>query len=373
MATTERPEASGPAASAVAARCQDAGLVRLVGTPRGRDLAAVGLLARALADAGVPFQAAIERDPRDPATDVDATLALGHDHGGPTYALEADPVSRAYAVAAELAEPDPILGLAGVIAAAGDPAGPIYEDATGAGVHRRPGLALPTADLADGLAHSTLAHGPFSKDTAAARTLVAEADPGEQPAADDRRRLASAVVLAVAAESPPDSRAGQRIERLLRPFVGGPVDTVGGYADVLDALARRAPGRGLATALGSVDVEAALSVWRGHADEVHRGVESAAVRRHDGLEVAHVDGVAESALEPIARLRRDFRAREPAVLVLGDTRAALATADADHAARTLREADTEAGCVVGDACLASGPLRDVDLETAVEAAVGGES
>jgi len=371
MATTERPEASAPAASDVAASCRDAGLVRVVGAPRGEALAAVGLLARALDDAGVPFQAGIERDLRDAVTDADAMLAVGLDHAAATHALDADVVPLADAVATELAEPSPILALAGVLATAEDPAGAIHEDATAAGVERRPGVAIPTTDPVDGLVHSTLVHGPFSGDREAAAALVAEADPGDQLDPDDRRRLASAVTLAIAADAPTACRAGQRVDRVLRPFAGGPFETVGGYADVLDALARRTPGLGVATVLGAADREGALDAWRTHATAVHRGVEAADARRHDGLEVAEVGGVDAAALEPVARLRRDFRSPEPAVLVLGDARAALATGDDHHAAAVLVDVVEGGDDVTGDARLASIPLGDGHVETAVRAALGG--
>jgi hypothetical protein len=371
MATTERPEASAPAASDVAASCRDAGLVRVVGAPRGEALAAVGLLARALDDAGVPFQAGIERDLRDAVTDADAMLAVGLDHAAATHALDADVVPLADAVATELAEPSPILALAGVLATAEDPASAIHEDATAAGVERRPGVAIPTTDPVDGLVHSTLVHGPFSGDREAAAALVAEADPGDLPDPDDRRRLASAVTLAIAADAPTACRAGQRVDRVLRPFAGGPFETVGGYADVLDALARRTPGLGVATVLGAADREVALDAWRTHATAVHRGVEAADARRNDGLEVAEVGGVDAAALEPVARLRRDFRSPEPAVLVLGDARAALATGDDHHAAAVLVDVVEGGDDVTGDARLASIPLGDGHVETAVRAALGG--
>lgn len=354
MATTERAEEASPAASDVAASCRETGLVRLVGAPRGDALAAVGLLARALDGAGIPFQAGLDRSP---ATDGDATVGVGRRPPGATHSLEGTPVAAAYAVAAELSAPDPVLGLAGTLAREGVDPGRIREDAD---VGRRPGVAVPTADVADGLAHSTLVHGPFSGDPEAAGAL----------ADGDGRDVASAVALAIGEVAAPASRAGAALERFLRPHAGGPFETVGGYADVLDALARRQPGLGLATALGSVDREAALDAWRTHAADVHRGVEAAETRRHDGLVGATVEGVDPSAIEPIARLLRDFRSPEPAVLVRGAGRTALATGADGDALALLREclADRDAE-VGGHAGVASTPLADADVESAVRRAL----
>lgn len=364
MATTGHAEASAPAASDVAATCREAGLVRLVGASRGDALAALGCLAGVLDDAGVPFQAGLHQWPDTDAgaTDADATIAIGIPTPEATHDLGTAPVETAYAVADELGRPDPVLGLAGLIAGEEPATGTIHEDAVAAGIDRRPGLAIPTDDPADGLAHSTLAHGPFSDEPAAAAETL--------DGADDGRGRASAVTLAVGADAPVDAPAGVAIERLLRPYAGGRFETVGGYADVLDALARQDPGRGIALSLGYGDTEDALDVWREHGREVHRAVDAAETRRHDGIVTATVDAD-DAVLEPVSRLLRDFRAVEPVVLVRGRDASAVATRQSHDAASLLEHAGDETSTpVAGGPRLASTPRADESLESAVREAAG---
>ena len=372
MATTGRPEEPATAASDVAASCREAGLVRLVGAARGDALAAVGLLAGALEAANVAHQTRLlgPGATATTATDADRTIGVGRAVPGAEHVFETAPVERAFAVATELGSPDPVLALAGTLAAGGVAEGAIHEAAMAADIKRRPGLAIPTADPVDGLAHSTLVHGPFSGDTAAtASTLEAAGVDVDRP--DDRRRLASLVALEIAAAAESGTDAGTAVERILRPYAGGPFETVGGYADVLDALARREPGLGIAVALGHGDAERALETWRAHGREVHRAVRDATPRRHDGLLVASVESVEPSALEPVARLLRDFRSPEPVVLVRSADRTVVATTSGRDAAALLAAGsqDREAP-VLGDAQSATIPVADDALPAAVADAVG---
>jgi hypothetical protein len=364
MATTGRTEASAPAASDVAATCRDAGLVRFVGASRGDALAALGVLAGVLDDEGIPYQAGLRQwpDADAGAGDADATIAVGLSTPWATHDLGTSPIETAYAVADELGSPDPVLGLAGLAAGEEPVTGSIHEDAVAAGIERRPGLGIPVADPAEGLAHTTLVHGPFSSDPDAAAATLDEA-------ADGRER-ASAAALGIGADAPVDARAGEAIQRCLRPHAGGPFETVGGYADVLDALARRDPGLGIARCLGYGDPAEALDVWREHGREVHKSVEGADTRRHDGIVTATIEAE-DAVVEPVARLLRDFRAVEPVVLVRGRDAAAVATREGHDAAGLLESARDEGSTpVVGGSRIASIPRADDALESAVREAAG---
>jgi len=207
MSTTGRDQSSAPAASDVADALREAGFVRLVARADGDSLAATGVLARALDARGTPFQATVVRPFSDAtrATDADLTVAVGHaDATADVSVAGPNPSSvTAFEAAGELGDaPDPTLALAGTIAA-GELSGTVAEAAEDAGIERRLGVAVPVPDLADGLAHSTLVHAPFSGDADAAADAFAELDlpaDGEVPEAldeDDHRRVASLVALAV--------------------------------------------------------------------------------------------------------------------------------------------------------------------------------
>ena len=144
-------------------RDADDSLVVAVGHgPVSADVAATGVLARARDG---PFQASVARGPVDPS-DADLTVHVGRPGGD--VALTDDPLCvTAAAVADELGGADRVLALAGVVAAESVPgddgSDALRDDAVEAGaVDRRPGVAVPVDDLGDGLAHSTLAHGPYS-------------------------------------------------------------------------------------------------------------------------------------------------------------------------------------------------------------------
>ena len=354
------PSTPAPGES-VAAVCRDAGLVRLVATNDGDAVAAAGVLARALAAAGTPFQASVRPFPGEAlggGTDADATVTVGA--AGGDAALPDHPASpAAYAAARELAPgaADPTLALAGVLAAGATPgddptlaedgttADRVREDAHAAGCERRPGVGVPTTDLADGLAHTTLVHTPDSGERAAYRAALDDRDlPAErtpETSGDADRRLASLLAFDAVRSGAAPPRAADAVERALRPRAGGgcPFATVEGYGDVLDAVARRAPGTGLALALGHDAHDAALDAWRDHAGAAHRAVAAADMSRYEGL-VAVV--TRSGPVTTVARLVRDFRSREPAVLAVGDGEAAAAGDDVDVGG-PLRAATTAAG------------------------------
>ncbi|MBX0324535.1 hypothetical protein EGH21_16010 [Halomicroarcula sp. F13] len=338
MSTTGREQTPAPAASDVAASLDDADFVRLVSDATGASLAAAGVVARALDAAGTPFQASVVASFADPdrTTEADATVALGRSLPTADHALADRPAAAAFEVARELGTAtSPTLALAGTIAG-GDVDGSVESAAGQAGLDRRPGLAIPVADLADGLAHSTLLSGPFSGDEEQARATLAELDLPADPTDDDHRRVASLVALSVTGVDDAPPRAADALGRVLHPYVGGPFETVGGYADVLDAVARERPGVGIALALGHDGVrEDALSAWRTHARRAHAAVDDATTGRYDGLFVARGD---QMPVGTVARLVADFRAPEPVTLVVTDGEAAARATDGRDVAATMRAA-----------------------------------
>ena len=336
-----------------AATLRDAGFVRLVATADGDALAAVGLLARALRRLDVPFQASLAAVPTPPTTDADCTVAVGHPTGdvaihtaplSTTAAAVADAVLAGDADAggdidadtdtdteADTYTADPALALAGAVCAGAPPAGDRLE---AAGLERRPGVAIPTADPVTGLVGSTLVHAAFSGDeeaTAAAIEGLA-ADP------DDGAALASFVALSAVRDAPP--RAAEAVECALRPYDCDRFETIGGFADVLDAVARRRPGTGIALAIGADVADAALDVWRDHGVAVHRALRTADTARYDGVFVARLedaddgdadigerdadaDGRDAATLGAVARLLYAYRSPEPIALVAADGAAAV--------------------------------------------------
>jgi hypothetical protein len=348
MSTTGREQVPAPPASDVAAALDAADFVRLVSAATGEALAGTGVLARALADADTPFQASVVAPFANPdrTTEADVTVALGPTHAAADHTLPATPAATAFEVARELgAATEPILALAGSVAG-GTLDGTIAEATEQAGLARRPGLAVPVADVADGLAHSTLLSGPFSGDEERARATLAPLETGAEMDADDHRRVASLVALAATEDAPP--RAAEAAGRGLRPYAGGPFETVGGYADVLDAVARERPGTGIALALGHESVhKPALSAWRTHAARAHAALADATTGRYDGLFVARGDAM---PVGTVARLVADFHAPEPVSLVVTDGAAAVrATDGTDVAAAMAAATDTVGGDSVGRA------------------------
>ncbi|MFC6825985.1 hypothetical protein [Halopelagius fulvigenes] len=340
----------------VAAALRDAPFVRVVCRADGDALAAGGLVARTLRRVGVPFHVRAVAFPEEAvassaddsegeptvggsADDVllsvgtripgaDATIAPGDG----TASLRAHGVAEALTPEGE-SGPDPLLALAGVVAAGEHPGAAdggllTVAERTGA-VERRPGIAAPVADIADGLAHSTLAHASFSGDREAATAALAGTDLPAELDADGHRTVASVLALDVAGDDDATPRAAEAVERALRPYAtpNATFATLGGFADVLDAVARERPGTGVALALGHDARVPALDAWRDHAVAVHAGVREAHTGRYEGVFVVRAnDGTADSVgrLATVARLVRDFRSPEPLVLVVGDGLAAAA-------------------------------------------------
>jgi hypothetical protein len=243
-----------------------------------------------------------------------------------------------------------VVALAGVVAAGSIPgadgSGDALDAAERAGrVDRRPGVALPVSggsesapSRSEALAASTLASTRYSGDPEAARDALAPLELPTEPTADDRRRFASLVAVDAVDGDGVSTRAASSVERALRPYAtDGPFETVGGYADVLDALAREAPGTGIALALADDPDEslrtAALDAWRRHGLAAHRALDAATVGRYDGCVVARVDAAAAggspATLPTVARLVRDFRSPEPVAVAVDEDAGRLAAAAAD--------------------------------------------
>jgi hypothetical protein len=169
--------------------------------------------------------------------------------------------------------------------------------------------------------------------------VLGDAADGETTGEQARRARASRVALAVAAEGTP--RGAEAVERLLRPYAGGPFRTVGGYADVLDALARSRPGLAGALAVGADVRESALDAWRAHGQAVHDTLAEATTARYDGVLVAGCERADASASVPVgaaARLLAQYRSPEPVVLAVADGRAAAHAADDTDAGRAIEAA-----------------------------------
>lgn len=333
MSTAASPDPNAPAVSDIAARLREAAFVRLVGAGTGDAVAATGLIADRLEATNIAYQTTISPLPAvtERETSADLTVALGRPDPDADIVLLDDPVSPvALSIAREFGDPttdEVALALAGVLAAGVDPDAELLATADDH-LDRQPGVAIPVGQPADGLAHSTLVHAPFSGSVERATECAFE----------EPRTVASAVALAVAGDEDATSQAAVAVERVLRPHICESFQTVGGYATVLDALARERPGYALALALGAdIDV---LDDWREHAQAVHAAIRAADTGRYDGLFVVRCDGTPPVGV--VARLIREFRSPEPVVLVISDDEAAITTTDAG----------VDAGAVIRDVATA---------------------
>ncbi|EMA36866.1 hypothetical protein C446_11085, partial [Halobiforma nitratireducens JCM 10879] len=251
---------------------ESAAFVRLVTRADGDALAASGILAQALTQRDTPFQVTVgrtvtERTRRAEAAeadrgDGDLTLVVGAvDADLPRLDADDRPatLSAVDRVRALGGTPDPVLALAGLVAAGVEPGAGESERILEAArerdlVDRRPGVAVPTSDPAVGIAHSTRLHGPWSGDPDAVRETLAEAGVPVEPGAtdlaeDDRRTIASVVALDAVGDDAASEGAAAAIRDGLFPYAtpgDAPFATVGGVADVLEATARLEPGTGAA-------------------------------------------------------------------------------------------------------------------------------
>ncbi|MFB6070253.1 MAG: hypothetical protein ABEJ76_04455 [Halanaeroarchaeum sp.] len=334
MATTGRPAAERQDADALARTVNEGDFVHLVSHADGDSIAAAGLLVRALpSDTGYQLSIAHTRAAIDRRveTSAGATIVVGAGGDEADAVLDAESNALvAFDAATTIGDADPILAIAGAIAADAIPRGAALSAATEAGVERRPGIGIPTADLADGLAHTCLLHAGFSGDEGQAGAVLADLDLPATLDDDARQDVASAVALDATAPPAP-SHAAAALERPLRPHVlpDGPFETAEGFADVLESLARSDPGLATALAIDRFDRTAVLEAWRTHASSVHDALRLADRSRHAGFVVLEI---ADADVRTVARLARDFRSAEPTVLVVGEGTVGLATTERDAAA-----------------------------------------
>lgn len=351
MATTGRSADATDAPEEVSRRCREADVVHLLGRADGDGLAAVGLLGRALDAIETPYQVSLVRTPleaEDRLLDGGTVLGVGLPGVG-DVTLGTDSLAfGAYDVATRIdADPDPILALAGASAGGITPTGPVLEDAADRGIERRPGVGLPTADLATGLAFSGRLHARFSGDEHAAGALLADLELPAEMDESAHTRLASAVAVEATDSVNPD-RSAEALGTILRPYeTPGPFETVEGYADVLEALATGAPGIGVAYLLGYEERESVISAWTSAGGVLHRDIANLSLSSTGDVTA----GWSEDA-DParVARLVRDFRAAEPTVAIAGPSSLGLATVDLD--ARSLLASAFEERAVSGSDSLA---------------------
>ncbi|GAB7017964.1 exonuclease [Halostagnicola sp. A-GB9-2] len=371
-------------ATLATADLESASFVRLVTRPDGDALAACGVIADALAEREIPFQVSAVRTVGERTTltedsqdrpQTDQTLVVGTVDGDVS---RIDPSDRpATLEACELARelgstPDPVLALAGVVAAGVDPGAGETEWLLEAALERnlleeRPGVAVPTADPIDGLAHSTRVRAPWSGDPEATREAFSALVPAEgidsetSASREIHRKIGSLVAIDAVGMPEATDGASNAIARALSPYAATnaspdvpestrhtvPVfETIGGYADVLEATARVEPGTGIALALGHDARDPALDAWRDHGRVAHAALGAGSTERYNGIVVVNID---DGPVETVARLTAAYRSPEPLVLAVGDGETGVATTDARPLGSTLeaitRELDGEGiGC-----------------------------
>ncbi len=377
---SEARPATNPAPTDVAGDLREAPFVRFVATQTGDSLAAAGLLVRALQAIETPFKV----ETSDPSSGgvspgsgpADATcVVIGQTVTAAEASIPGSPqpaCATAYTIACELepnGESDPVLALAGCKAAGSIPGSDGSAAALAAAedsgrVSRQPGVAVPTRVWARDLSASTLLRMPESGDTDQTTHLLerlgidglennSSADP-RQPASltdTDRRQLASLLAVEVTRGEMVSSRGAVSVERALRPYAtDGLFKTVGGYADVLSALALEAPGQALALTLsteGHSARDAAVDTWRRHGRAAHSALDEATIGRYDGAIVLRVPAP-DQVLPTVARIARDFVSPEPAVIAV--------------------EADGESSADTTSAAVLATEPRDIGQVTAAAAA-----
>ncbi|MFP8956183.1 exonuclease [Natrialbaceae archaeon A-CW3] len=368
MATEGRVTAGSTATSAL----ESADFVHIVTRADGDGLAAAGLLARTLSHRETPFQVTTGRTIADRTTRLTAAnrrdsrsvaVAIGpHDaDDGADQLVNLETRDRpASLAAAELARdlgttPDPLLTLAGTVAAGLEPGAGETEWLLEAALERsllerRPGVAVPTADVIDGLAHTAFCRAPWSGDVAAVEAALENVETDDVDA-DGHRTIGSVVALDVVGAEDATDQAANSLARFLHPYaiatgaedVPGadvapqgdrerPFTTLGGYADVLTATAAVEPATGVALAMGHDARTPALDAWRRRGKRAHVALDGASTGRYDGL---YVLGVDEAPLETVARLALTYRSPEPAVLAVGTDGAAIATREPRQLGSTL--------------------------------------
>lgn len=341
MATTGKRTDASREPDGIAGRLRDAEFVHLVAHRNGDALAATGLLCRALDDRNVPYQVSFAETPQsaeDRLTSDATVVSVGLEGVGRALQFDGPMAERAYQAATALdADTDPMLAIAGLVAAGETPSEQLMGDARDAGAKRSPGIGIPTTDLETGLAYSGQIHADFSADESATESYLDDFDRPNDGDDEARRTIASAVAVDVTDTACAD-RSVAGVSNALAPLSGGPFETTTGYADVLEALARETPGLGCRFVLGHADREIVLETWKQFTAGVHRALDESDLSTDGDLCVASVGGT-----DPwsVARLASWYRCEKSAVLVRGDRvegdrTVALATRDG-NAVETLAE------------------------------------
>ena len=296
MATTDR-ETDIQRGDDLASRIRSADMVAMSTSESAEAIAATGLLVGALQAIEHPFHVRVGRLPTVTYVDRLTTVSVG----------EADPT-------ADIVFPAPVID---------DVCGLVHDldqtpDSTLTAVsriswgvphtlsdQRTPGIGL-VEELPDGLAHSTLVHGPWSSE---ANEITHE---------QNDRDLASEVVLETLAASPCQRRTGEALKQAVNPvpLEEGPFSTIEGYADILGVLTDVDPGLALALVCGQLDRrEEALSTWRSAAQAIHKAIQDGPATQHD--EIAVYRDV-EAAPAMLARLAQQFSVNAETVIAIAD-------------------------------------------------------
>lgn len=348
MATTGTPTAASEPAD-LANTLDGSALARIQSRADGDGLAAAAILGNALAELGIPRHLSVSPDvePTNPDTETEAG-AVTIDVRTLDAACNNNSLALcAYETAVAMgADPDPGMAIGGAITAHVTPRGNALADAEAQGLTERPGVAIPTPDLVSGLAHSSWLRAPFSGDEDATADFLDEHALRPIDGTEDRKRLASAIAFIVT-ESMAQERTTDALASALGPQTSPTAfETVGGYADVLRAVAARAPGVGLAALLDEVDEAALLDHWRSYGDAVHEAVSN--ISTDSDIATGIVEEVRPA---DVARLAHAYCVETKRVSVTGPTSIALAAND--DAATSLLEAEFPDQPVRGTAQLAT--------------------
>lgn len=297
MAATERPDRTD-AHRELPGELANASFVELRVAPSVDALAGAGMLTAALEARGVPFHARVDTGNDNGSSEAGAFLGTNEAPDGQIHIPHGE-VAAATTQVAHAWETEDVAGLQDSAAVFGELR---RDDRT------TDGLGVPLDDTVDGLAHSTLVHGPFSGDEEESAAMYDRVD-------GDPVDLASLVTLETIGGAGP--HAASALERFLAPIrtPDGPFATAAGTADVLDVLGEVNPGLGLALVCGQRDArKTAIRTWKRVATDIHARAESVSPASDAAIATLDSDVPAPAAL---ARVVRDYRTTAPATLVTG--------------------------------------------------------
>jgi len=327
------------------------------------------------------FQVRVSRDPVPDAGDDAVAVTIGADRGphaipglGRPASTDAFAIARARGVGVDPIRSSP---LAGVVAAGSVPGTDGSGDALEAAEHtdrvrRRPGVALPTVDLADGLAASMLVRTSYSGDSEAARAALADLGLPADLDDDAHRRLASLVAVVDGGRRGCE-HTGRLCGRRARSARTPRSETRhrSRRSAATPTCSTRSPARlpvresrWRSTAIRATSFGPPRSTRGGRTDSPRtaRALDDATIGRYDGCLVARValaggdrseeDGDAApdaaAVLPTVARLVRDFRSPEPVAVAVDEAAGRLAAAATGGGPRSGGATAEPIG--LGDAC-----------------------